>query len=566
MSPAKKQNADILADPQSFRLAVARAREAFGKIPGVVSVGMGQKETGSRYKDDIAIVVFVRVKKNEKDLPLQERIPASFEGYPTDVRIVHKAAFHACDNTATFDTIEGGIQITGPMNETTGLFHMGTLGAIVKRRNNSSRENVYLLTNKHVLFIDASKAGEYVYHPFCPTPDSKKFVAPGASRALGPIQDGPFLSNVDFVDPNTSTHIQVFIDCALARIDIDSKCLGTTCTQDVIKTAQEIIELQLNGVNTIKDVRSVIGDPSIIGQKVYKVGRTTGRTVGIVRYTDAPVDVPPDPAISGSTGFSGQNTIQIDFDTTSATGGVNCKGNARFTEEGDSGALVLDDQGRAIGLHSLGAPAGSPSAFPANACHILPVLDQLNICIPTPAGTSRGSCSATDGSGVDPAPLGDFPLPDGTVDFASENVAAPMATVAPPTAGEMDHLRELLASFRSTSFGRELHEVFGHIRREIGYLVRNCRPVKVVWARNKGPAFFAHLLNHLKGTTQAVPREIDGITRAALFAQILPALSAHGSIPLRRAIAEHGKKLALMAAEKDTIQDCISYMHERESA
>ncbi len=263
MSPANKGNAEILADPGSFRQAVAHAREKFGKIKGVVSVGMGQKETGARYKDDIAIVFFVREKKKEAELSPEERIPDVFEGYLTDVRTVRKAAFHACDNTAVYDTIQGGIQITGPMNGITGQFHAGTLSAIVKRRNNSDRDNVYLLTNKHVLFIDASKAGEYVYHPFCPTPN-KNFVAPGPSNTLGPIQPEALIANVDFVNPNTSTHAQFFIDCATARIDIDSKCLGTRCTKDQIKTANEVIDLQLNGVNTITDVRSVIGDPSLI--------------------------------------------------------------------------------------------------------------------------------------------------------------------------------------------------------------------------------------------------------------------------------------------------------------
>ncbi len=520
MSPANKGNAEILADPGSFRQAVAHAREKFGKIKGVVSVGMGQKETGARYKDDIAIVFFVREKKKEAELSPEERIPDVFEGYLTDVRTVRKAAFHACDNTAVYDTIQGGIQITGPMNGITGQFHAGTLSAIVKRRNNSDRDNVYLLTNKHVLFIDASKAGEYVYHPFCPTPN-KNFVAPGPSNTLGPIQP-----------------------------------------------ENEVIDLQLNGVNTITDVRSVIGDPSILNQKVFKVGRTTGKTVGIVRHTDAAVDVPPDPdpTISGSTGFSGLNTIEIDFDTTSAAGGVNCKGNARFCEQGDSGALILDEQGRVIGLHSLGAPPGSPSAFPSNACHILPVLDQLKICIPVTTGTSRGCCGATDGTGVEPAPMGDFPLSDGTIDFASQGATQPLTGVSAPTSDEFDHLQEVLSNFRSTSLGCELHELFGNVRREIAYLVRNCRPVKVAWARNKGPVFFAHFLNHLKGSTPSVPREVDGVTRGALFKKMLNVLSVNGSAPLRRAIEEHGDYLASIMAGKDTVDQCIAYMHERGSA
>lgn len=566
MSPADKGNADILANQRAFHEAIARARQVLGKISGVVSVGFGQKETGGRYTDDIAIVVFVREKKSEKDLPQEQLIPASFEGYPTDVRVLRQAAFHACDNTATYETIQGGIQVCPPASADTGKFHMGTLGAIVKRRNDSGRENVYLLTNKHVLFIDGGKADEYVYHPYCPSPNTAKFAAPGDSNGLGPIQGEAYLSNIPFTVPGDSSPTQFYVDCATARINIDSKCLGTNCTKDVIKTSPSIIDLQINGVNTVNDVRSVINDASIITKKVHKVGRTTGRTVGIVRLVNASVGVPPDPGIPGSTGFTGQNTIEIDFDTSSAAGGVNCKGNARFSEEGDSGSLILDEQGNAIGLLSLGAPAGSPSTFPSNACHILPIIDQLKICIPVASGTAHGSCAATDGSGVAPAAMGDFPLSGGGIQFASESMHAIASDPMPPTPDEMLHLQELLVGFRSTALGRDLYETFALIRREIGYLVRNCRPVKVVWARNKGPAFFAHFLNHLKGVEDKVPDEINGISRLTLLNAMRQALSVHGSIPLRSAIETHGQELEAMVACNNTVRDCIAYMQDRDSA
>ena len=563
MSDAAKGNAEILANHQAFRESLARAREAFAKIEGVVGVGFGQKETAGSYRENIAIVVFVREKKKEADLSPEQRIPPQFEGYLTDVRVVHKAAFQACDNTATYNVIRGGIQITPPMNSTNGQFHSGTLGAIVKKRNDSSRENIYLLTNKHVLFIDEGKDSEYIYHPFCPSPANKKFAAPGDSNALGPIQPEAFITNMDYIVPGDSSPTKFYIDCAIARIDIDSKCLGTTCTKDQIKTAQEIIDLELNGVNTIHSVRSVIGDPSIINQTVYKVGRTTGKTAGIVRLIDATVTVPPDPAVPGSTSFDGLNTIQIDFDTTS--GSVNCKGNARFTEEGDSGSLVLDAQGNVIGLHSLGAPPGSPSAFPSNACHIIPVLDKLNLCIPVTSETTHGCCGATDGSGSDPAQMGDFPLLDGTIDFAAGSVAQDLALVAPPNDAEMAHLTDLLADLRTTRLGREMHAIFAQIRREIGYLVRNCRPVKVVWGRNKGPAYFAHMLNHLKGTTPAVPREVNGISRDVFYKKMVEVLAVHGSIPLRRAIQEHADTLGALIAEYDSAEECIVWLREQET-
>src|SRR5262245_34803190 len=145
MNMPMKDNAQILSDQQAFMESCERAREVFGKIEGVVGVGFGQKETAGQYKDDIAIIVFVREKKNEEELAPEQRIPPSFEGYRTDVRVAHQAGFDACDNTAEYDIIQGGIQISSRMNAQTGVFEQGTLGSIVRKRNDSGRENVYLL-------------------------------------------------------------------------------------------------------------------------------------------------------------------------------------------------------------------------------------------------------------------------------------------------------------------------------------------------------------------------------------------------------------------------------------
>src|SRR5271163_3639886 len=152
MSGPTKNNNDISSNPAAFQEAYARARAFFSKFDGVVGVAFGHKQTAGVYSNDIAIVVFVKEKKKIDQLPSNQQIPTSFEGYPTDVRVVQDSHLHGCDNTTTYDTIQGGIQISPPANPSTGQFFLGTLGCIVRQRGNSSRENVYLLSNKHVLF------------------------------------------------------------------------------------------------------------------------------------------------------------------------------------------------------------------------------------------------------------------------------------------------------------------------------------------------------------------------------------------------------------------------------
>ncbi len=574
-----KDNEHILSDQQAFLGAYQRARETFGKIDGVVDVGFGQKKTSGRYRDAIAIVVFVREKKAEEELSPEQHIPQTFEGYPTDVRIVRQAGFDVCENTGEYDKVQGGIQISSPINAQTGLFERGTLGCIVKRRGDSGRENVYLLSNKHVLYANGTRAEDYIYHPFPPSPDTSKFQAPGPSHTLGPIQPASFYGDVPFTVPGNATPVNCFVDCAIARIDIDSKCCDSTCTKDVIECSESIIDLQVNGVNTISDVRSVINDPSIIGKKVFKVGRTTSKTIGIVRLINAPVTAPPDPSNPGGPQVSGCNTIEIDIDPTSVDPtsqkkGINCKGNARFTEKGDSGAVVLDEQGRVIGLHSLGSSPGDPTTSPSNACHILPVLDNLGICIPTTSGTSHGSSRATDGSGI--APLAESVSGPAISDERGANgmqdedavLARSSGFSEPPpvTDEEVRRLHELRGAFRTTRKGRELHAVFAQVRREIGYLVRNCRPVKVAWHRNKGPAFLAHMLNHLKSQEDQMPDEVDGVSLSTLLMRMGEVLSLHGSRPLRASIEQHGDDLMAMLASGNRAQDYIAYLQRRESA
>src|SRR5215211_2894883 len=133
MSEPLKTKAYVEANPDDFKESYARAREHFSKFPGIVGVAFGQKRTGLVYEDNIAIVIFVIEKKDEAELPPDQVIPPSFEGYPTDVRVVRKGIAEGCDNTTKYDKIKGGIQI---MVETENGHAQGTLGCLVKKRGN----------------------------------------------------------------------------------------------------------------------------------------------------------------------------------------------------------------------------------------------------------------------------------------------------------------------------------------------------------------------------------------------------------------------------------------------
>lgn len=573
MSSPIKDNEHILADQQAFMEAVDRARERFAGVEGVESVGFGQKQSGGTFTDDAAIVVFVREKRPEEEIAPEDRVPSTFEGYRTDVRTLLRNVPGGCDNDSSYGTIQGGIQIS--VGNGVGV---GTLGCMVRKRGDSGRENVYLLSNHHVLFFGGARAGDYAYHPDTPAPAGSS--SSRASASLGPIQPNSFYRDVTTTVPDTDgTPVSdtFFIDCAIARMDLDSKCLESTCTQDKYHYSNTITDLQVNGVNTLAGVRSVARDPSIVVLRgtaatpdnlVFKVGRTTGKTRGIVRSVGATLGT-VDVTLPGNPPVLGHNVIEIDFDPASnPPTGLNCHGKPWFAEHGDSGSIVVDSSGRVIGIITgVNDDTTPPGQDSVTACHILPVLDKLGICIPTTAGTTHGNCAATDGSGTAPAAAVGSGGTGGVLELA---MAAPSAPAFPPPAPvraeEQARMFALRDAFIQTAKGRELHQVFALVRREVAYLVRNSRPVKVAWHRHEGPAFFAHVLIHLRGETDTIPLQVNGVTRAALLERMAQVLAAHGSNPLRAALERYHDELMPILSTAADVHECTARVHEAEAA
>lgn len=573
-----KDNAQILADQEAFRAACDRARAKFEEIEGVVGVGCGLKQRKGTFGSDLAIVIFVEEKKEPEQVPAGQLIPPEFEGYATDVRTVPRLRLVACENTAEYKSIQGGIQITnkGKVTETPVNIEeelsLGTIACVVRKRNDLSRENVHILSNDHVIGNHGHGPGDYIYHPFPPkvhpSAPARDFVS------LGPIQPGGTQSDIPYSPPGGGPAISVYVDCAIARLDIDSKCCGSTCTKDTLAYAESVIDLAQvtpngaepsapqNVANAIADVRNAVGDMTLIGKTVTKVGRTTGKTQGRVACIASPITI-VDPNNPSVVLLQGNNVIEIEFDVTA----TNCKGHAYFAEEGDSGSLVLDDQNRAVGLLFAGPLPNSPPGTVSCACHIVPVLDYLNICIPCiSTGTSHGSTHATDGSGLAPSPLPpDTSSLGGLIGFTSQKLGGTLEEPGPLTQDEVSHMRELLDEFRGTPRGPELHAAFAEVRREVGYLVRNCRPVTVSWHRNQGPAFLTHVLNHLAGHSAAVPHEVKGVSRRELLMRMRTILAIHGSNPLREALGEYGDELLEVLSEAGTAHDCIARLLEKES-
>ncbi|OQW61752.1 MAG: hypothetical protein BVN28_06595 [Nitrospira sp. ST-bin4] len=596
MSYPTKGNAHITANRAAFMEAYARARAALTRIPGVLDVGFGHVQTGGEFRAGLGFLAFVREKRDVRTLEPAERIPGTFEGYRVDVRVPQKLREYetnpdyAGGNDQPETVIKGGIQIeprkkskpqTGP------CMVAGTLGCIVRKRGGGDGDdNVYLLTNAHVLEgfkedIDKCGPGDYVYHPYA----SKIGKDPGVR--LGSIKY-PLVKEPDFP----------YIDCGIARIDVGSWCCDSTCGPNRLEYVAEIRGLGPDTTpvpayrNWIRDVRDVRGDSTMMvvvtrnardeptsddaalrtalagatdAHRVRKVGRSTGRTTGIVIgvnvlgvghidgrgpevYLRELIEIVLDPAYDG-----GPNVPR----------GFNRLGRRNFAEDGDSGSIVVDNTNQAIGM-IFGGPefrmAGNDFHL-SWACHIVPVLDKLQIYIPTKdkLGRNHGSDGATDGSGEALHAAG-AALPDvpGKEVFASTSIA----TKQPRPDLEFDSVRERL---RKSTAGDELFRAFTEHQREISCIVRHTRAGKVAWHRLQGPAFLASTIGHLRGESNRMPSEIRGVQRATLLRRLRTVLMNEGGVSLRQALERHGDTL-LQLADAETFVDCLEILRDLETA
>jgi hypothetical protein len=204
---------------------------------------------------------------------------------------------------------------------------VGTIGAVVRSRPPDDR--TCLLGTGHVLWPLRSGCG-HVWQPApCGTADCDcDHVGIAVRRSYGVvIHDGH----------------RYFVDCAVAAVDTD------------VPWRPGVAGIQIAGVARARQ-----------GMRVWKIGAGTGHTTGVV------VD-----AAHVERGVNGPAPNQLLIRPLPGNPGPH--GVDRFSGAGDSGALVLDERFRVVGLLWAASLSGE-----AVACHIEPVLDTLAIDLAGP--------------------------------------------------------------------------------------------------------------------------------------------------------------------------------------
>jgi len=610
MSTPDKGNEHIEADDRAFKDAVERAGREFRRIEGVVGVGYGIREKAGAFGDELAILVYVIRKLPDAELTPDQRIPARFDGYRVDVRVLPQLQLSAadCQDDRKFDTITGGIQIEPggkyTFKEVPGV---GTLGCIVhKRGGGTGNDNIYLLTCHHVLWRKDDDGlrlifdDDKVFHPYAPHSDKERASIPlgkitkelsfkghiGANRKQVPdepsLDPAPYLSQLPADVPGN------YVDAAAVRIDLGSFCCGSACTPNDLRHDTTIPGLnpgtalppgvQQSDRDRVVDVRDLRAEPTsnLTNLRVVKRGRTTGWTEGrVVAISPGHILEDTDPTLPRKVKVIAFHVLEI-VPITGTPPWNNClfamtgqPVNA-FSWEGDSGSLILDEKNHAVGL-LYGGEHNKYVTTPQKtyACLIVPVLDALGMCIPTTTGKKYGSSKAEDGSGV-AMYGGDWELPgeDKTL-FARRETSGVLKKEqveppAPATDEQRAVMQPLLQALRETRRGRELHEDFTQLSREIAYLVRRCRPVTVAWHRHRGPAFLVCAVNHLKGEAAQVPATIQSVSRHTLLTRMETVLRRHGSNALRDALDRH-RDLLLSCSSALTAGECLDILRRVET-
>jgi hypothetical protein len=245
-------------------------------------------------------------------------------GGEIDVRFVGRVSAQGADSSADLR------KVRRPLVIGCSLAHIastaGTLGLIARHRKTGSK---VLLSNVHVLAqAGAAKLGDAISQP-------------------GPLDGG-----------NSGDHVAALLDFVPLKLD------GSNQVDAAIAVVDNAINLVPNALPGLGAFTVPGGDIAMPGMKVMKLGRTTGLTHGAITATEV-------------------DHIAVDYDVGTATfdDQIEIAGlpNQPFSDGGDSGSLVLDENMHALAMVFCGNPAANDGAGVSYANHLPKIMAAVGI-------------------------------------------------------------------------------------------------------------------------------------------------------------------------------------------
>ncbi len=319
-------------------------------LPNVVGVGKGDKHVNGERTGTPAVTVLVRRKMPKTEMQACDVVPTSIDDADTDViEVGDVVALGVADvvRTKKYRPAMPGISA--------GHYRIsaGTYGALVYDKKTGEP---LLLSNNHV-FANSSngrdgraKVGDPIYQP-------------------GPHDGG--------TKEDTIAHLYNFAPVSMETVTPGCQVASAVeaALNKVVKWFRKSYEVRFykrtSGVNlvdaaTAKPVNKnwVTGDivgigvpkrmaEAAVGDKVRKSGRTSGLNSGTVKVVQATIKV--------GMGDAGEATFSDQVVTT------------HIAQPGDSGSLVVNEKGEAVGLLSAGSDSVSIFGRMKNVCDALSV-------------------------------------------------------------------------------------------------------------------------------------------------------------------------------------------------
>lgn len=292
---------------ESFQAAaetVRRDARDWTTSDGVQGLGVGEKLTDGQEAGQLALRVYVdrKLPLSRCKTPVPRKVPVPELGeVDTDVLEIGPV------ETEMFTTK------ARPAMPGCGLGHtavtVGTFGCLVRKKGENPA--VYILSNSHVLADSgAASPGDWVCQP--------------GPRDGGSVPPDGLARLADFAPFDYGDGFPNLVDAAIAKVHSDRSVTG----------AIRIIGLRPMDVShTLRR-----------GMRIKKVGCTTDLTFGQIQDVDFRVRIP-----YKRDGFS-QKALVGFRDQVLCT---------RYSQGGDSGAIILNRRDEVIGLHFAGSPSAS---------------------------------------------------------------------------------------------------------------------------------------------------------------------------------------------------------------
>ncbi|MFF3713055.1 hypothetical protein [Streptomyces phaeochromogenes] len=318
-----------------------RAAAQLMRIPGVTGVGLGGRERAGRPTGEIVLKVFVRRKRPLAELTPSRTLPPQFEGVGVDVSEL-SGVTPDTDPLPPEDPLTPGASTTTNFDWDTKRYRplvgggrlqadvigvgRGTLGCLLVHSTDPSK--VYALTNYHV--VAAIVAGQL------PVVNVTRVGHPGLTPS--PVK-------------NLSAGIGVFAgggldtirDAALVQLDV-----GTKWRAEIV------------GIGPVTGPYKVtVEDARTLAYQVRKRGARTRLTGGIVESVNTTITSRTDGVLTT------RNNVLVVKPNPNPT--VRAGGTLIFSDGGDSGSVVVNDNAEVVALH-YGSDEPAPGVTVRKGC------------------------------------------------------------------------------------------------------------------------------------------------------------------------------------------------------